>query len=103
MSLEDSIFNPFEKETDQSSYLQPEAVEAVKTPVIDSYLTNELYVHEEVMLHKRVRYNFWDLLTDAGGLYDGMSLLILIFVNPISSNRFQLDLIAQDRKRARLS
>ena len=83
--------------------MQPIPVEALKTPVIDSYLTNELYVDVDVMFHKRVRYNFWDLLADAGGLYDGMSLLILICINPITSNRFQLDLIAQARKRARLS
>lgn len=41
----------------------------------------------------RKRYSFWDALGDIGGFYDGLRLLIWIFMAPITSIIFTNDTV----------
>ena len=42
---------------------------------------------------QRQRYTFWAALGDIGGFYDGLNLLISIFLAPLSSALFFNDLV----------
>ena len=42
---------------------------------------------------QRLRYTFWAALGDIGGFYDGLNLLINIFLAPLSSALFFNDLV----------
>lgn len=46
-----------------------------------------------LQIEQRVRYNFWDLLADVGGLNDGCFLLASLFMSSYASLNFKINYI----------
>ena len=66
--------------------------QVVTRPYLGTPLVSLVYIDSEVAQNKRSRYSFWQLLGDAGGLHDGLSLIVSFCVGPFASNLFQLDI-----------
>ena len=54
-------------------------------------------------MNVRVRYSYWDALSDVGGFHDGLSLIIRILIGPFAANFFQNDLIKKSKQEPRLN
>lgn len=51
----------------------------------------------------RTRLSFWTALGEIGGFYDGLSLLVKIFMGPLSSAFFYTEFLGRGRYEERLS
>ena len=84
--LQDSIIDPFDAQTDERSGL---AVEQTATFKGESFLlTHRIYPDVNKQVNIRVRYSFWDALSDVGGFHDGLCLLVRLFMGPLAANFF---------------
>ena len=92
LELQDSWINPFGGVTYQEDYIQSSAT------TIDSYDLYTFYEHlfyadDSIQVIKRIRYNFWMALGDIGGFYDGLRLVLALFMAPIAAIFFENDLL----------
>ena len=61
------------------------------------------FLDSEMQVQKRHRYTLWELLSDTGGFHDGLCLIMFLFMIPLSSNKFQIDVIDKALKSSKLS
>ena len=54
---------------------------------------NNFFIDNNIQVVKRIRYNFWMALGDIGGFYDGLRLLMMFLMAPISAVFFENDLL----------
>lgn len=67
-------------------------VQSQKKKFSNFNLVSNFYIDIDVKQQKRARYSLWNLLSDAGGLHDGLCLLVWILINPFSANIFQKEI-----------
>ena len=60
----------------------------VLTTEPDTYVKITFALDNKVKHIMRKRYNFWQALGDIGGLYDGLRLIVYLFMAPLSSAYF---------------
>ena len=48
---------------------------------------------DEMGIHERSRYNYWDALGDIGGFHDGLMLLFNLFMASYSTGMFEQSLV----------
>ena len=65
--------------------------------------THIFSIDSEMQVQKRHRYTFWELLSDTGGFHDGLCLIMFLFMVPLSSNKFQIDVIDKAQKSPKLT
>lgn len=86
----DSILDPFGGVSQIVSFLD---VVSSKTNDIGQSL-HTIDLDNMILIEQRVRYNFWQLLGDVGGFYDGIGLMISSAIGPITFTQFIVDLFA---------
>ena len=105
-SMEDHLINPFDQETDQFTTLQVKPGEYSEKEQLSTSTNTYRHIFRidsEMQVQKRHRYTFWELLSDTGGFHDGLCLIIFLIMSPISSNKFQNDLIDKALRPAELT
>ena len=111
--MEDSIFNIFDQQTDQRFDLSTQHKENFKTDLKSDLksvsesdsLSWDLYVllDDEYEVRKRVRYGFWQALSDVGGVHDALSIIVRVFFGPLAANYFQQDLVKKTKQEPPIS
>ena len=89
----DSVTDPFGTPTEVVSFLE---VVSSKANHVGQTL-HTINLDNMILIEQRVRYNFWQLLGDVGGFYDGIGLIISSAIGPITLTQFIVDLFAQAR------
>ena len=89
VKFNDALFDPFNATTDGLQFLD------FKKSQMVYYGKNNLQLFEiELMLDSsvrhltRTRYSLWAALADIGGFFDGLGLLVRIFMGPLSAILF---------------
>ena len=98
VTMSDQIWDIFEESTDEITYLQPMPS---THNFYEVYYPGYYHVFEidiDIQEQSRQRYTFWHLLSDAGGLHDGLAMIVWAFLYPVQSSRFELDLTKKARK-----
>ncbi len=63
----------------------------IKANVLDFRVL--IYNGGQLAVESRTRYNFWELLGDVGGFYDGLILCCSIFMSVYSAMAFKVDVL----------
>ena len=87
ISMLDSVYDPFATPTDEQSFLNVE-----KTEKLDANFTAIFSLDGKNLIQQRVRYGIWQALSDIGGFYDGLGLIIGYLVSHIAATKFLLEL-----------
>ena len=97
LELDDSLINPFGGATHSQKYIQKIGSETTSFDLFKPYQYN-FVVDNNTQVVKRIRYNVWMALGDIGGFYDGLRLVLLLFMGPLSAFFFQKDLLKDNLK-----
>ena len=94
LQMNDSIFNPFSAITDEKSFVDVASL-TFRTPDFwISPLEINFRILNKIKTMSRTRLSFWTALGDVGGFYDGLLLLIKLFMSPISALFFSADFLS---------
>ena len=104
-TFEDEIFNPFEATSEGEIYLNalPKDYREEERGAGTSLVWHSIEIDADLQVQKRIRYTVWNLLGDAGGFHDGLTLLVLFLVHPFMATKFQKNIIKKLRKSPDLS
>ena len=76
VTLRDSIKDPFEDPTDELSFLQANNYDLTHYSEEGTTYWHAFVIDDTLFEQSRSRYSLWHLLADAGGLYDGLSIIV---------------------------
>ena len=100
LTVHDSLVNPFDQLTEESDYLMAEKIDLdfqTKKSAGGINVNISLMLSDEMGMHSRQRYNYWQALGDIGGFHDGLVLVINIIMASYSSGMFEQKLVDGDR------
>jgi len=89
MELKDDIFSPFPS-SNQKNYLTV-SDQITPTPINQTEFNfkGSIELTNRIHIEKRVRYSFWNLISDVGGFSDGIFLICNIFMGAYSAMAFK--------------
>ena len=90
LEMHDSLWNPFEPETEEFEFLTVHNNYRIAEPAEKLLFKLYFEIEPEVQVMQRKRYNFWELLADVGGFFDGVKLLFNFFLTTLSATYFKM-------------
>ena len=87
----DSLFDPFNMPSDEKKFMRFSETSKVVAPATEAQFWHSLKIDTKRQCISRSRYDFWQLLADLGGFYDGLMILVGLFVSPLSAISFMQD------------
>ena len=92
LEMHDSLWDPFEPETEEFEFLTVNNNYRIAEQAEKLLFKLYFEIEPEVQMMSRKRYNFWELLSDVGGFFEGVKLLLSFFLTTISAIYFKLDI-----------
>ena len=93
MTMLDSVYDPFERASDEVSYFSVDSFELDKdTSFLPLSYTMNINLSQENHVMQRKRYSAWDALGDIGGFHDGLVLIFASFMGIFNAVFYASDL-----------